>query len=197
MPILRPLSPGAGWIEVSLYRAYADSAYEHLIAGRYFDAIVVSCVGYDVLVNTLPDRIRLHHHEELTPDQRKVIDDIEASERLTAGKLLRKLAKANILHWRLDRALRRFNEERNNVIHPIERKEEIDPNGNTSFILSLKEAAVFPYKATKEDADRYLRWFCHIIDLSGGESPRKQERAMRRYSLSSILEEIEDERRVE
>lgn len=197
MPIRRPLSPGGGWVDVSLYRAYADSAYEHFMAGRYFDAIVVSCVGYDVLVNTLPDRIRLHHHGELTPDQIKVIDNIEASERMTAGKLLVKLEKANILHWRLNRAFMRFNKERNNVIHPIERKEERDKNGNVSFSLSLKKGAVFPYKATKEDAYRYLRWFCHIIDLSGGESPRMQERVRQRYSLSTILEEIDNESRME
>jgi hypothetical protein len=167
------------------------------MAGRYFDAIVVSCVGYDVLVNTLPDRIKLHHYEELTPDQRKVIDDIESQDRLTAGAVLTKLAKADVLHWRLDRALSRFNNERNNVIHPIGRKEEKDSSGNTSFVLSLKEGAVFPCKATKEDAHRYFRWFCHIIDLAGGESPRQQERVRRQYSLSNILNKIEAERRVE
>src|SRR5437016_1929525 len=116
MPIRRPLSPGGGWIEVSLYRAYADLARENLTAGRYFEAIVISSVGYDVLVNTLPDRIRLHHFDKLTSEQQKVIGDIEAGDKLTAGMILSKLKNANILHWRLDRALKQFNQERNAVI---------------------------------------------------------------------------------
>ena len=122
MSIRRPLSPGGGWIEVSPYRAYADLARKHLIAGRYYDAIVVSTVGYDVIVNTLPDRIRVHHYEKLTPGQQKTIREIEGGERLTAGKVLTELKNANILHWRLDRALRQFNQLRNDVIHPIERQ---------------------------------------------------------------------------
>ena len=196
MEIRRPLSPGGGWIEVSLYRAYADLAREHLTAGRYFDAIVVSCVGYDVLVNTLPDRIKVHHFEKLTPAQQKAIGKIEVGARLTAGRVLDELKTADILHWRLDRALRKFNQLRNDVIHPIERREEADRNGNTSYFLSLKRGAVFPYKTTKEDADTYFRYYCHIIDLSGGESPLKHEKASNRYSLSRILEEVEDERRL-
>ena len=99
MSIRRPLSPGGGGIEVSLYRAYADLASEQLNAHHYFDAIVLSCVGYDVLVNTLPDRIRVHHFEKLTPAQQKAIGKIEVGARLTAGKVLDEMKKANILHW--------------------------------------------------------------------------------------------------
>lgn len=196
MLIRRPLSPGGGWIEVSLYRAYADLAREQLNAHHYFDAIVLTCVGYDVLVNTLPDRIRVHYFEKLTPAQQRAIGKIEVGVRLTAGNLLDEMKKANILHWRLDRALRRFNQLRNNVIHPIERREKIEVNGNTSYFLSLKRGAVVPYKVTKEDAETYFRYFCHIIDLSGGESPFKCDKASKRYSLSRILDEVEDERRL-
>lgn len=195
MPIRRPLSPGGGWIEVSLYRAYADLAREHLTAGRYFDVIVVSSVGYGVLVDNLPDRIRLHHYDKLTPNQQKVIGDIERGDRLPSGTILNKLKAANILHWRLDRSLRQFNQERNRVIHPIERQEKVDPNGSTSYFLSLKPRAVIPHKATKEDAYRYFRYFCHIIDLSGGESPRKHEKVSCRNSLSSILQRITEQRK--
>jgi len=182
MPIRRPLSPGSGWVEVSLYRAYADLAREQLAAGHYFEAIVVSSVGYDVLVNTLPDRIKLHRYDNLTPEQQKVIGDIEAGDKLTAGTILNKLKGADILHWRLDRALRQFNQERNKVIHPIERQEKVDPNGDTSYVLSLKPGAIVPHKATKEDAEGYFRYFCHIIDLSGGESPHKNEKVSHAYS---------------
>jgi hypothetical protein len=197
MPIRRPLSPGGGWIEVSLYRTYADLAREHLAAERYFDTIVVSSVGYDVLVNTLPDRIRLHYYDKLTPDQQKVIGDIETGDRQTAGKILNKLKDADILHWRLDRALRQFNQERNTVIHPIERQERGNPNGSTSYILCLKKGAVVPYKATKEYAEMYFRYFCHIIDLSGGESPRKNEKAKRAYpSLSELARLMKEKKRI-
>ena len=197
MPIRRPLSPGGGWIEVSLYRAYADLAREHLTAGRYFDAIVVSSVGYDVLVNTLADRIRLHYYDKLTPEQQKVIVDIEAGDRQTAGTILIKLKNADILHWRLDRALRQFNQERNVVVHPIERQEKVDPNGSIYYVLSLKQGALIPHKATKEDGERYFRYFCHIIDLSGGESPRKNEKANRAYpSLSEHIRQVKEKRRL-
>ena len=193
MPICRPLSSGGGWIEVSLYRAYADLAREHLAAGRFFDTIVVSCVGYDVLVNTLPDRIRLHHYDKLTPNQQKVIEEIEMEEKLTAGTILSKLKAARILHWRLDRVLGRFNQERNKVIHPIERQERVDSTGSTSYFLSLKPGAVFPQKATNEDAERYFRYFCHIIDLSGGESPRKNDKSSR-GSISELLRQRKEKR---
>ena len=197
MPIRRPLSPGGGWIEVSLYRAYADSAREHITAGRYFDAIVVSSVGYDVLMNALPDRIRLHHFDKLTPGQKKVIGNIETGDRLTAGMILNKLKNADILHRRLVHALTEFNDERNKVIHPIERQKKLDPNGNTLYVLSLKPDAVVPEKATKENAERYFRYFCHIIDLSGGESPLKSEKVSRVHpSLSDQLRQMKEKRRL-
>ena len=197
MPIRRPLSPGGGWIEVSLYRKYADLAREHLTAGHYFETIIVSSVGYDVLVNTLPDRIRLHHYDKLTSQQQKVIGNIEKGARLTAGTILKKLKDANVLHWRLDHALRQFNEERNMVIHPIEIQEKTAPDGSTSYVLSLKPRAVVPHQATEEDANKYFRYFCHIIDLSGGESPRKNEKVSRTYpSLSEQLLQMKEERRL-
>jgi hypothetical protein len=195
MSIRRPLSPGGGWVEVSLYRAYADLAREHLTDGRYFDAIVVSCVGFDVLVNTLPDRIRLHHYEKLTPAQQKVIGDVEASPRLPAGPLLTKLRTTTILHWRLDRALEGFNQERNNVIHPTERQQKVDQKGRTTYLLSLKAGAVVPHNATREQANRYFRYFCHVIDLSGGESPLKQQKVSHRHSLSRKVQRSREKRR--
>jgi hypothetical protein len=195
MPIRRPLSPGRGWTEVSLYRAYADIAQEHLINKCYFEAIVICSVGFDVLVNALPDRIRVHHYDTLTPQQQQAIGRIEASDRLTAGGVLKKLTEADILHWRLDRVLTGFNRERNNVIHPIEKQTRVDPAGNTSYSLSLKPGAIIPHTATEEDAKRYYRYFCHIIDLSGGESPRQAEKVRRVYSLSKALQRSKEKRR--
>lgn len=192
MSIRRPLSPGGGWIEVLLYREYADLALGHLTAGRYFEAIVISCVGYDVLVDTLLNRIRIHHHEKLTSEKQKVIEKIEGAKIMTAGNVIKKLKKANILHWRLDRALDRFNQKRNKVIHPIERQEKADSNGDIFSQLSLKPGAIVPHRIKKEDAERFFRFYCHIIDLSGGESPRKREKLKVRNSFSSILNRRRD-----
>lgn len=197
MPIRKPLSPMGGWHEVSLYRTYADLAEQHLFAGHYFEAIVVSSVGYDVLVNTLPDRIKLHHFDKLTPEQQEVMREIDEGTPLTAGQILGKLKKANILHWRLDRALKQFNKERNKVIHPIERKARTTTDGSTSYVLSLKPGAVVPGKAPRKDAERFLRHFSHIIDLSGGESPRKAEKLKRVYpSISEQLMQVTEQKRI-
>jgi hypothetical protein len=179
MPIRRPLSPGYGWLEVSLYRSYADLARENISAGRYFEAIVVCCVGFDVLVNTLPDRIRLHHNDKLTATQQTALENIEEKDQLTAGAILGRLRDASILHWRLDRALKQFNQKRNEVIHPLERQERANPDGSTSYFLALKSGATAPHKATREGAEEYFRYFCHVIDLSGGESPRKRREKRR------------------
>lgn len=90
MVIYRPLSIGGGWTEVSLYRAYADLACQDLTAGLYFEAIVVSSVGFDVLMNALPDRITLHHYGKLTNSQQKIIGKIIAGkERNTAARFLK------------------------------------------------------------------------------------------------------------
>jgi hypothetical protein len=148
-------------------------------------------------VNTLPDRIRLHHYDKLTPQQQEVIGNIEASDRLTSGAILNKLKDASVLHWRIDRALRQFNQERNRVIHPIERRQKTAPDRSTFYVLDLKPAAVVPRHATKEDANKYFRYFCHIIDLSGGESPRKNQKTSSAYpSLSGQLRQMKEKRRL-
>jgi hypothetical protein len=83
------------------------------------------------------------------------------------------------------------------VIHPMEKQEKADSNGVTSCFLSLKPEAIAPHKVTKEDAERYFRHFCHIIDLSGGESPRKSEKVNRTYpSLSEQLQQLKEKRRI-
>ncbi len=192
----RPLSPGGGWTEKSLYSAYADLARENLTAGHYFETIVVSSIGYDVLMNALPDRIRSLHQDKLTPAQLEAIGKIEKDKGRPAGTILCALKTADILHPRLVLALEQFNNARNKVIHPIKRQKRVDYNGSTVHILSLKSDAVIPYKARKEDAEWYFRYFCHIIDLSGGESPIKSDKASRVYpSFSELLRQRQTKRR--
>jgi hypothetical protein len=198
--VYRPLSPGGGWTEKSLYSAYADLACENLTAGRYFETILVSLVGYDVLMNALPDRMRLFHHDKLnklTPEQLEEIRKIEVHRGPPAGMILGALKNTDILPSRLVRALEDFNEARNKVIHPIKRQKRRDSNGSTLHLLSLKANAVIPQRARKEDAEWYFRHFCHIIDLSGGESPLKSEKASRVYpSLSDLVPQVREKRRL-
>lgn len=197
MPIRRPLSPAGNWVEVSLFRDYAELARQHLNAQRHFEAVIVCAVGYDVLVNLLPDRISLHHDNKLTPEQRKVIGNIAGNNRLTAGGILKELKKADILHRRLDHALCQFNEKRNTVIHPIKKQQKEYPSGTKCWALSLKAGAVIPQRTKKEDAELYFRCFCHIIDLSGGESPLRDEKMRRAYPSTADLLRRRKEKRNE
>jgi hypothetical protein len=88
-----------------------------------------------------------------------------------------------------------FNQARNEVMHPIEKRKALDPDGRTSYALALKKGAIVPHKVTKEDANRYVRYFCHIIDLSGGESPRKAEKVSRNNSIAKMSQRIREQRR--
>lgn len=82
------------------------------------------------------------------------------------------------------------------MIHPFEKQNKVDPNGNDFCELALKRKAIVPHKATKEDAEWYFRYFCHIIDRSGGESPHKGEKVSRTYpSLSDQMRQLKEERR--
>jgi hypothetical protein len=189
MSIYRPLSIGGNWTHDSqLLTAYADSAFKQLTAGHYFDAVLICCVGYDVLVNILVDRLSWLHFDGLTPEQKKVIKDIQARHGSPAGTILCRLRKAGILNSRLDCALSEFNQERNKVIHPIKIGKGINSSGKRSYLPLPKPGAIFPRKATKQHAERYFRRFCWIIDLSGGESPRKKAKARRAYP--SFLEQV-------
>jgi hypothetical protein len=72
MAIIRfPLSPGSGWQEVSIYRDYADRARLNLVEDRYFETIVICCIGLDVLLNALPDRLVLFSADKLTDCQKR------------------------------------------------------------------------------------------------------------------------------
>ena len=106
--------------------------------------------------------------------------------------IFKKLKDANLLHSKLHRALAQFNKERNKVIHPIKMQKIVNPDGSTYFCLSLKPEVVVPHSATKRDADRYFRYFCRIIDLSGGESPRHNEEVSRaRPSMDDMVKQAQ------
>jgi hypothetical protein len=165
--INRPLSLGKGWQDVSIYKDYADLARMNLSDSHYFETIVICCIGIDVLLNTLPDRLLVFSSKKLTDCQKEVLRSIE-SNHLTAGAIIGKLEMACILHGRLLRALRELNEKRNKVFHPFQK-------GKRKF------KGVFPSQATKADAEGFYRKFCHVIDLAGGRSPRSDERELNRY----------------
>lgn len=166
-PIRRPLSPGSGWVNVSLYRAYADQAREAVLNERYFEAILICCIGLDVLVNAMPDAVLTHHSEKLSSSQRTSSGRI-GRKQLTVGQIIIELDSNGIIYKRLSNALRSLNGMRNRVIHPIARG-------------ILKQDAITPQGASKNDAETFLRHFSHVIDMAGGKSPRSEERELNRY----------------
>ena len=166
--IKRPLSPGSGWREVSLYRAYADLAKENLDKGSYFESVVICCIGLDVLLNALPDRILLFSISKLNDCQKHILEEIE-DRALTAGALLKQLETACVLDRRLLRALNGLNADRNRIFHPFQGRK-------------LKSGAIVPSSATKDAADKFYRKFCYVIDLAAGRSPRSEERELNRYT---------------
>lgn len=170
MAIIRhPLSGHKTLEEVSLYRAYADLAYSNLREDRYFEAIVVCCIGLDVLLNTMLDRLLLFSSSKLDSCQKEILQSMQdQKDPLTAGGIIRLLRMACVLPKRLLGGLERLNQERNKVIHPITGKR-------------LKRDAITPPIAEKRDADKFYRLFCYVIDLAGGQSPRKAERRLLQY----------------
>ena len=165
--IKKPLSPGGGWREVSLYRTYIDLAKENLDKGSYFEAVAICCIGLDVLLNALPDRILLFSLSKLDDCQKRILEEIE-DRTLTAGALLKQLETACVLDRRFLRALNGLNADRNKIFHPFQRRK-------------LKSGAILPSSATKDAADKFYRKFCHVIDLAAGRSPLREERELNRY----------------
>jgi hypothetical protein len=163
----RPLSPGKGWREVSIYRDYADRARMNLIEDRYFETIVICCIGIDVLLNALPDRLLVFSSEKLTDCQKEVLRSIQ-SILPTAGAIIGRLEMACVLDRRLLRALKELNKTRNKIFHPFQTSKR-------------KQQAISPSQATKAHAETFYRAFCYVIDLAGGRSPRSEERELNRY----------------
>ena len=151
--IRRPLSPGSGWQDVSFYRSYADSALENISEDRHFEAAVVCCIGLDVLLSTMPDRLLQFSSSKLDLCQIEILREIQ-KQNLTAGGVLSKLRLACVLDKKLSQALDQLNQARNRVIHPIK-------DG------SVKGGAITPPIGNKAAAAKIYRLFCHVIDLAG------------------------------
>ena len=167
MAVIRyPLSGGKEFREESMYSCYADAARVCLEEEKFFEATLVCCVGLDVILNSLPDRLICFSCSNLEEPQ---IRKLENNERpLTGGGIIRRLERARVLDSKLLRALNVLNVCRNRVIHPFQ-------NGK------LKDKVILPDSATLDDAENFARWFDHVIDLAGGRSPRSKKRALDRY----------------
>lgn len=167
--IRQPLSGGRGMEEVSLYADYADQARRDLDEGRFFETIAVCLIGLDVLLNTLPDRLLLFSSNKLDECQKRMLGET-CGGTFTAGVILNRLDTAAVLDRRLLRALDDLSKARNKVFHPFQEGK-------------LKSGAVYPSSATKERAESFFRKFCHVIDIAGGRSPRRQKKQLARYIM--------------
>lgn len=168
MAVIRhPLSPSKGWKDVSLYKDYADKARENLQGKHFFETALVCCVGLDVLLNALPDRLLAFRSSDLDDCQKRILEGIETRE-FTAGRIIKQLETACVLDRRLLRALKELNADRNKIFHPFQARK-------------LKHGVIIPSSATQDAASKFYRKFCHVINLAGGSSPRTEERELNQY----------------
>jgi hypothetical protein len=165
--IRRPLTGNRYWKEVSFYRAYADLARINLNEDRYFESIVLCCIGLDVLLNTIAERLIEADSHSLDPRQRRLLQGLRSNQ-ATGGLILKQFQMAYVLDQRFLKALSQLNNQRNRVIHPIEKGK-------------VKGNAITPPVVSKPVADRFYRLFCHVIDLAGGRSPRSEEKDLNQY----------------
>ena len=169
MAVIRyPLSGGKGIREESLYSCYADEVRKCLEEENFFEAILIRCVGLDVFLNSLPDRLICFSSHRLNDCQKRIIERIEGAKSLTGGRIIDQLDLACVLDRKLLSALKTLNADRNRVLHPIQ-------NGK------LKKKVILPDSATLDDAKIFARRFYHVIDLAGGCSPRSRKRALDQY----------------
>jgi len=165
--IRRPLTGNRYWKEVSFYRAYADLARVNLIEERNFESVLVCCIGLDVLLNTIVDRLVNGGYAGLNSHQKQILQGLQSTS-TTAGIILQKFRQSHVLDFRLLNAFDNLNRERNKIIHPILKGK-------------IKNNAITPPTVNKAIADRIYRLFCHVIDITGGRSPRSEERELNQY----------------
>lgn len=160
--IRRPMAVGP-WVHLDIYAEYAKLVKVNLEAGRSFEAMAVSVICLDVLLTHMIDGLLVHHTQKLTRQQIAALEHLERG-RYTSGQIIKQLKEHRILDQRLIRALDRMNDLRNALVHPFERGH-------------LKPAAIVPeVHASGEQALDVYRLLCHIIDVAGGQSPRKEQR---------------------
>ena len=153
---------------MDLYSEYAKFVRLNLKEDRYLEAIAITGVCLDVLLNHMVDGLLTHYGGSLCEDQKETVQNLQKG-RHTAGGMIHSLEKASILDRRLVKALSGLNDIRNRLIHPFQ-------DGKT------KADAILPTTPGQKDvAGRTERLLCHVIDLAGGSSPRRQERDHTRY----------------
>lgn len=153
---------------MSIYAHYADRVRSNIQEERYFEAMAVAVTCLDVLVHDMVEGLLLYHKDELDALQIAALRWLEQA-RLTAGQVIDGLEEIHVLDPRLLRALRGLNRIRNDLLHPFEGGQ-------------VKPDAIMPGKGDDESRTSHAyRLLCHIIDVSGGQSPRTQEREYRKY----------------
>lgn len=158
----------AGWVRVDIYAEYAKRVETNIEARRYFEAMAVAVICLDVLLNHMIDGLLLHHTERLDPQQVAALKRLEGG-RFTAGQVIAQFKEHRMLDGRLIRALDKMNDFRNALVHPFEKGH-------------FKPGAIVPeVQASREQASDVYRLLCHIIDVAGGQSPRKEQRAFGSY----------------
>jgi hypothetical protein len=167
MPVIQfPMSPGGGWCLVALYSDYAKRVRQNLNDEKPFEAVALSCLCLDVLLHHMLDGLNTHHKTKLDAKQVASVRRLQQGRR-TSGEVIASLSAAGIFDRRLLRALKRLNEVRNLLVHPVQGER-------------LKPGAIVPIgRATgehKEYARSVYRLLCHLIDLAGGSSPRRDDR---------------------
>lgn len=173
--IRSPMSAGGGWRLISLYSNYLNLVRQNFEENRAFEAITISCICLDVLLHQMVDGLETNHKAQLEPDQIECIRGIKARA-LTAGQIIKVLDESKVLDQRLLKALNKLNEIRNLLVHPTK--------GD-----GLKDDAIIPlaghYKTEHiEYARKVYRLLCHIVDVAGGSSPRKDDRYKGSFSRS-------------
>ncbi len=171
-----PMSPGGGWFLVALYSEYAKRVRHNLDEDRPFEAVALSCLCLDVLLHHMLDGLEAHHKDKMERNQVQRVRGLRQGQR-TSGEIISGLAGAGILDRRLLWALKQLNDVRNLLVHPSEGE-------------GLRKGAIVPIEdptgGHMEFARSVYRLLCHVIDLAGGESPRKGERYQGSFARSLI-----------
>jgi len=169
-----------GWVFKGLYSSYLSLARENLNDQRTFEAIAISAICLDVLLRHVIDGLLVHHEATLTGNQIQELKMLETNG-LTAGTIIERLDKINVLERKLIAAFRGLNKIRNRLIHPVGAK-------------GLKSGAIIPPLPSREVAEKVYRYLSLSVRLAGGETPEEEE-AQQRSGISDIVKARKRRRR--